>query len=45
MLEPGTGNHHSGINGMKRYNLINLLVQNCSDTIQCNKYMVKKTPC
>lgn len=45
LLQLGTGNYHSGISGMKRYNLINVLDQNCSDEAQCNKYIMKTTPC
>lgn len=41
LLQPGTGNYHRGISGMKRYNLINVLDQNCSDKVQCNKYRWK----
>lgn len=45
LLQPGGGNYHRDISGMKRYNLINVLDQNCSDKVQCNKYMMKTTPC
>ena len=45
LFQPDPGSHHSGINGMSRYNPINVLDQSCSDKIQCNRQMMKTTPC